>query len=324
MANRSGDRCGILNDGHTGPVGSSDRTGHGDATHNAGTGVLALVLLLNLLVAVAQFIGGAIVGSLALIGDATHNLVDVVGLGLAWWATWIATKPPSSTHTFGRRRAGVLAAGVSGLLLVGSALVIGAEAIRRIGDAPDLNGWPVLILALVGLTVNSYGAAALHKGHQDALARRAAVLHLLTDAAASAVVVVVGATIILTGVHLVDPIASLAISIVVMAGSVALLRSVARILTDAVPVGLDVRLVTATLNADADVESIHHLHVWSLNESDVALSAHVVVETADTLHNAQLLTERLAEELSSRHGITHATLQVECHGCDAEVHTSQP
>ena len=305
-------------------MAGSDRVGLADHSHKAGTRVFAVVLLLNLLVAAAQLIGGVVVGSLALIGDATHNLVDVVGLGLAWWATWIATKPPSSTHTFGRRRAGVLAAGVSGLLLVGSALVIGAEAIRRIGDAPDLNGWPVLVLALVGLMVNSYGAAALHKRHDDALARKAAVLHLLTDAAASAVVVVVGATIVLTEVHLVDPIASLGISVVVIASSVVLLRSVARILTDAVPVGLDVGLVAATLNGDSAVESIHHLHVWSLNESDVALSAHVVVETADTLHNAQLLTERLAQELSTRHGISHATLQVECHGCDAEMHSSRP
>ena len=305
-------------------MAGSDRVGLADHSHKAGTRVFAVVLLLNLLVAAAQLIGGVVVGSLALIGDATHNLVDVVGLGLAWWATWIATKPPSSTHTFGRRRAGVLAAGVSGLLLVGSALVIGAEAIRRIGDAPDLNGWPVLVLALVGLMVNSYGAAALHKRHDDALARKAAVLHLLTDAAASAVVVVVGATIVLTEVHLVDPIASLGISVVVIASSVVLLRSVARILTDAVPVGLDVGLVAATLNGDSAVESIHHLHVWSLNESDVALSAHVVVETADTLHNAQLLTERLAQELSTRHRISHATLQVECHGCDAEMHSSRP
>lgn len=283
---------------------------------------LVIAAVANTVLLVAQVIGGYVFDSLALLADAVHQASDVVSLVLAVAIAGVAARPPTSRYTFGLGRADALGGLVHVALLVGGAMVVVVEAVRRFGSEPEVNGAGVVTLAVAGLLVNGLSARWLHSGHEHSLNVHGAVLHLMADALGSLVVLVGGIIIWTQGWNWVDPAGSLVVAAIIVWSAWGLGRKSLRVLMDGVPPGVDVHELTDVLLADPAVDDAHHLHVRVLTGSTLSLTAHVRVE-ADTLHDAQLVTERLTGALAVA-GVAHVTLQVECHPCDGEDHRPGP
>ena len=247
-------------------------------------------------------------GSLALLADAAHMLVDTGGLALSLLAVRFAERPATPEKTYGYYRAEMLAALVNGVVLCLLALGILVTAWERLWTPPHVPGGPVLAVALLGLGVNAVGVWLLHAGARESLNVRGAYLELVGDAASSAAVVVAGAVILLTGWRLADPLASAAVAVLILPRTYALLSRVVNVLMEGTPPHLDVAEIEAAITEVAGVRRVHDLHVWTLTSGREAMSAHVVVEPE--VGGDQLL-DRLHVLLHARFGIDHTTIQIE-------------
>lgn len=254
-------------------------------------------------------------GSLALLADGVHMVSDVAALAIALVAQHLATAPASARHTYGLVRAEAIGAQVNAFLLLGAAAYIVVEAVGRIGDPGSVDGAGVMVVAAIGLVVNVGSAWAISRHAGASLNLRGAFWHLVGDALGSIGALVAGAAVVLFGADWVDPAISLLIAGLVVVSALVLLRDVGRVLLEGVPAGLDVGDVETALAGSRDVEAVHHLHVWSLGSETPALSAHVVLTGEPSLHEAQRRGDELKALLAERFGITHATLELECHDC---------
>lgn len=277
-------------------------------------------LAANTVLAVVQVVGGIVAGSLALLVDAAHQGSDVLALGVAAVALALRRRPVSQRHTFGLQRSEVLGAQVSAVLLGGAGAWAIVEAIRRLGDPFDVDGPVVVVLALVGIAVNSGSAMALVRTGDHTLNIRAAVTHLVADAAGSAGVLVAGVAVVTADANWVDPAVSILIGLAVCWSALRLVRDTSRILLEGAPAGLDTGDVEQALLGHPAVTAVHDLHVWSLASDVRALSAHVVLEGPETLHDAQLVGDAIKVALHDRFGIDHTTLELECHPCAPPTH----
>jgi cobalt-zinc-cadmium efflux system protein len=276
---------------------------------------LRWALALNGGLLVAELVGGLVFGSLALLADAVHLLTDVVGLAIALLAVRLLGRPATDRHSYGLQRAEVLAAQANGLLLVTATIVITVESVRRLSHTTSFDAGPTLIIAAVGLVANTASALVVSREAGRSLNLRGAVLHLAGDAATSMAVVFAAVAELAWHAAWVDPAASLLIGAVIVWTAWALLRDTTHVLLEGTPRHLDPAVVAAALSADPAVASVHHLHMWDLASDTPALSAHVVLGGPLTLHEAQVHAERLKHVLSAEFGISHATLEVECHEC---------
>jgi len=247
-------------------------------------------------------------GSLALAADAGHMLLDVGGLALALFASWVAGRPPTREKTFGYYRAEILAAVVNALVLLAVAGLILVEAYRRVLAPPEVWSGPMMLVAALGLGVNLAAARLLRRGAARSLNVRAAYLEVWSDALASLAVLVAGAVIALTGWAVVDPLASAAIAAAIVPRTWSLLRQAVNVLLEGVPPHLDLAEIEEAIRAIPGVRGVHDLHVWTLTSGRDAMSAHVVVE--DLAQGARLL-EELHALLHARFGIDHTTIQLD-------------
>jgi len=282
---------------------------------------LLIALLANAAFLAVEVVGGFAFGSLALLADAIHMVSDVVALGMAFWAARLALRPPTERHTFGFGRTEVLVALANGVLLFAGAIVVVIEAVRRLGSPQDVTAAGVVVVGCLGLVVNLGSAYAVSRQAHGNLNMRGALFHLLADAFGSMAVIVAGVGIAVFGADWLDPVASMAIAVLVVVGALRLLRDALRVLLEAVPADLDVAIVKDELAAQPGVEAVHHVHVWTTGSEHAALSAHVVLTGPLSLHDAQIRSDELKQMLDARFGIQHATLEVECHTCvDDEAH----
>jgi len=272
-----------------------------------GNRALRAGLVLVLLFAVVEAVGGWWSGSLALLGDAGHMFSDAVALAVAVLAGRLALQPPSARHSFGLVRAEVVAALVNGLfmLLVVSSIVY--HAIQRLQQPQPVAGGMVMAIAAVGLVINIVVALRLHRGEQT-LNVRAALLHVLGDLLGSVAALVAGLVILLTGWWPIDPILSLLICVLILISSLRLLRDVLHVIMQGVPAGIELAEVERTMLGVAGVTSIHDLHIWTLASGQVVLSAHVVMEE---LPRWEMVLAELRQCLEQHYGIRHVTLQPE-------------
>ena len=297
---------------------------HGGGGHNHGSALarsgeaakrpLTLALGLSLLTFVIQVVVGALTGSLALLTDSAHVLTDGVGIALALAAVILATRSRRPERTFGLYRLEVLSALANAVLLLAVAAWALYEAVQRIQDPPEVPGWPVLVVGVVGLITNLVALRLLSEG--GSLAAEGARLEVLADTVGSVGVVAGGAIIIATGATVVDAWVGLAIALWIVPRSLRLAASALRVLVQAAPTGLDLDAIHDDLAAIPDVVGIHDLHLWTLTSDMEVFTAHVMVST-DADHHAVLDQARVL--LADRHGIHHATLQVEPEdhqGCD--------
>ncbi|TFV78246.1 cation transporter [Blastococcus sp. CT_GayMR19] len=286
---------------------------HGPATAAGGQRRrLALVLGLTLAVLVAEVVGAALTGSLALLADAGHMATDAAGIALALGAVGLAQRPPGGRRTFGWQRLEILAAVANGLLLIAVAVFVLVQAVRRIGNPPEVDSGPMLVIAGVGLAVNLVALAVLHQGRTTSLNVRGAYLEVLADALGSVAVVVAALVIAATGWTPADTVASLLIGCLVVPRAWHLLREALDVLLEAAPRGVDMAQVRSHILGVDGVVGVHDLHAWTITSGLPVLSAHVVVtdEALDAGHGGRVL-DALCECLGSHFDVAHCTFQLE-------------
>jgi cobalt-zinc-cadmium efflux system protein len=247
-------------------------------------------------------------GSLSLLADATHMLVDAGGVLLSLFAVWFAERPATPDKTYGYYRVEILAALVNGVVLCVMALAILVTTYERIWQPPPVPGGPILAVAALGLIVNLAGLWLLHQGAGESLNVRGAYLEVLGDAISSAVVIGAGLVILFTGWVVVDPVAGALIALFILPRTWALLRQTVNVLLEGAPPHLDVTEIEEALTGLPAVRRVHDLHVWTLTSGREAMSAHVVVEAGAPFD--QILKE-LHIMLHTRFGIDHTTIQIE-------------
>jgi cobalt-zinc-cadmium efflux system protein len=275
----------------------------------------ALGIALNLVFVVVEGGAGFIANSLALLADAGHNLSDVLGLLVAWGATYLARRRPTSRRTYGLGRSSVLAALVNAIVLLIAMGAIAWEAVSRLGTPTEVQG-PIMIgVAAVGVVLNTATAALFARGRKGDLNIRGAFLHMAADAAVSAGVVLAGLMIGWTHWRWLDPAMSLVIVGVIAIGTWGLLRDSINLALDAVPAGIDRDAVETYLRGLPGVTETHDLHIWALSTTETALTVHLI--RPEMPANDAFLTGT-ADELRHRFGIGHATLQIETgeHVCE--------
>ncbi|UAL11037.1 cation diffusion facilitator family transporter [Caulobacter segnis] len=288
--------------------------GHSHAPKDFGR-AFAIGTALNLGFVVVEAGAGLLTHSLALLADAGHNLSDVLGLLLAWGAAVLAKRAPSARRTYGLRKGTILASLGNAALLLLAVGAIGWEAVRRFGAPEPIQTGPVMIVAAIGIVINTATALMFMKGGKDDLNVRGAFLHMAADAAVSAGVVVAALAMAFTGWLWLDPVVSLAIVAVIVLGTWGLLRDSLDMALDATPRGIDSEKVRDWLTGRPGVSEVHDLHIWAMSTTETAMTAHVV-RPLDADHD-QFLHDACAE-LASRFKIGHVTIQVETsHGAHA-------
>ncbi len=292
-----------------------DHHGHAHAAPADFGRAFLIGIGLNTAFIVLEVAFGLISGSLALLADAGHNVSDVLGLILAWVATVLARRAASARRTYGWKRATVLAALFNALLLLIGVGGILWEAIGRFRDPPPVAGGTVIWVAALGILVNGATALLFLSGRKTDLNVRGAFLHMAADAGVSAGVMLAGAVILFTGWAWLDPVVSIAVAVLILLSTWGLFTDSLNLSLDAVPESVDPAAVQAYLEGLPGVSEVHHIHIWPLSTTEVALTAHLVKKDA-TIDDA--LLGRIREELHHRYGIGHPTIQFECASCRTE------
>ncbi|WP_407152149.1 cation diffusion facilitator family transporter [Bradyrhizobium sp. ORS 86] len=286
--------------------GAHGHAGHSHVPDSFGA-AFAIGASLNTAFVVAELIFGYSANSLALVSDAVHNFSDVIALLLAWAGAWLAGKRPTDTHTYGYRRASILAALANAGLLLIAVGGIAVEAINRLREPAEVASWTVVWVAALGILINGGTALLFMRGRDTDLNVRGAYLHMAADAAVSLGVVVAALLIMTTGWQWLDPTISLVIALVVLVSGWELARDSVNLALDAVPKGIDLKAVRDYLLTLEGVIEVHDLHIWAMSTSETALTAHLVRPGG---HDDAFL-HQVCAELSHRFDIHHATLQVE-------------
>jgi len=293
--------------GHSHTHDAGHDHGHVHA-HTAFGAAFAIGIALNLGFVVVEGVFGLIANSMALIADAGHNFSDVLGLVMAWGAAILVQRKPSQRFTYGLRSTTILAALTNAVLLLISVGAIGFEAFQRLFDPSPVVANTVIIVAAVGIAVNTATALLFMSGRKGDLNIRGAFLHMAADAVVSAGVVAAGFVIAATGWQWIDPAVSLAIVVVIVWGTWGLLRDSVAMSLHAVPSGIDPQAVREFLVGQPGVREVHDLHIWAMSTTETALTCHLVMPGGFPGDEA-LVT--VTSALRERFAIPHATLQVE-------------
>ncbi len=263
---------------------------------------------------VVQLVMGWWSNSLALIGDALHNVTDTAALLLALMAVRLARKPPTTEKSYGYHRAGVLAAFINSATLLALTALIVVEAVNRFREPHPVDVRPMIATAVAGIALNLAVTAAFRRERREDLNIRSAVVHILGDAISS--IGIVGAALLIhyTGSPLWDPAISIMIAALILWSSWGILRETVNLLLEGTPSGIDPQAVARSLAAIEGVESVHHLHIWALGPSRPALSCHLMVGDVPVRTTARLL-EDVNSLLSREFRIVHTTVQFEFANC---------
>lgn len=287
----------VHSDGHTHALAPATRSR-----------AFALGMALNVAFIAAEVIFGVRAHSLALLADAGHNLSDVLGLGLAWGALLLGQRPPTERHTYGWRRASILAALANAILLLVAVGGIAWEALQRLGHPEPVAGGVVMAVAGLGVLINGATALLFISGRKEDINVRGAFLHMAADAVVSLGVVAAGLAMARTGWLWLDPSVSLMIGAVIVWGTWSLLRESLRLAMDAVPQGVDLPEVEAYFQALPGITAVHDLHIWAMSTTEIALTAHLVKPDAEV---DDALLQRIKRDLHERFRIEHTTIQLE-------------
>jgi cobalt-zinc-cadmium efflux system protein len=276
--------------------------------HDDFTRAFALGILLNVAIVVVQLAYGFLANSMALIADGGHNLSDVLGLMVAWAGAMMAKRSPSRRFTYGLKKASILAALINGLILLVAVGAIAGEAVRRLFHPAAADAHVIIWVAAASIAVNLATALLFARGRAHDLNVRAAFLHMAADAAVSAAVVVAGFLILWTGRQWFDPLASIVVAIVILWGSVGLMKESLGMSLMGVPSGIQLDEVEAELSRIEGVETVHDLHIWPLSTTETALTAHLVAPNAAS---TDVLLRTAKVMLHDRFAIEHCTVQIE-------------
>ncbi len=299
---------------HAGHDHAKDHAHHGHSHGIEGKGdwQVAAAVATNLTLTAAQIVGGILAGSVALIADALHNLSDALALAIAFIARRIARRPANPAMSFGYGRAEVVAALVNYVTLIVICVWLAYAAAERLFAPPPVEGSIVMILAAVGLVINSLTALLTFRLAKDSVNIRAAFLHNLSDAGTSLAVLISGALVWYFGWTVADPLITIAISMWILWHCFKGVGPVIRILMLGAPVGVDEGALRAAILAEG-ISDVHHIHLWQIDEKRVSLEAHLV--TGDEADAAEVLA-RVKRMVAGRFGISHTTFEIERAGAD--------
>lgn len=290
-----------------GPAAGGHGHHHAHASTDFGRAFM-LGIALNVIFIVIEVAFGILGNSMALLADAGHNLSDVIGLVIAWIASTLSKRAPSTRFTYGLRNTSILAALANALLLLVAVGAIAWEAVQRFWSPEPVQGTTMMVVAAIGIAINGGTAMLFASGRKGDINIRGAFLHMAADAAVSAGVVLAGLGIIATGWLWLDPLASLAIAVVIVWGTWGLFKDSMILTLAAVPPGVNPDAVNDYLAGLPGVAAVHDLHIWAMSTTETALTAHLVMPAG---HPGDNFLIAAGDELGSRFRIGHATLQIE-------------
>lgn len=270
----------------------------------------AVGISLNVAFVAIEVFYGLLANSSALLADAGHNASDVLGLVFAWFAVWMSAKKPSGRFTYGFKKTTILISLLNAFLLFGAVGAIGWDAVEKFSNPEPVAGKQVMIVAGVGVLINTITALLFLKGQKNDLNIKGAFLHMAADAGVSLGVVLSGLLIVKTGIIWVDPVMSFVIIAVILWGTWKLFTESIRLALDAVPASIHLSKVKSTILHTTGVTNLHSLHIWALSTNENALSAHVIASTTSSKN----LLARLQTALHKEYGVKHITIQIEQEG----------
>jgi cobalt-zinc-cadmium efflux system protein len=265
-----------------------------------------------------EALSGFFANSLALLTDAAHNFTDVVALGLSWYALRLTARRAHSGKTFGYHRAGILIALVNAATLIGLSLVIAFEAVRRLGAPPQVREQIIIVVAGLGFVINLGIALNLRRASRTDINVRSAFAHIAGDALSTLGVVIAGIGIALLGWNWLDPLVGILIAALILWSAWGIVRETVDILLEGTPRGVDMDAVVRDLLSVPGVRAVHDLHVWSISSNLRALSAHILTDDTSISEGARVQRD-INDILLNKYDIAHATLQLECIGCEPDL-----
>ena len=282
---------------------------------HSSTGIrLIITVLLNLLITVVEVIGGIISGSLALISDALHNFSDAISVIISYIAIRLKERDSSSKHTFGLKRAEILAAVINSSVLVIISIYLFYEAILRFQNPEPIKGVLMTVVASIGLAANIAGTLLLKRDAKTSMNIRSSYFHLLSYAISSVAVIIGVLAITFLNMYWLDPLLTILIAVYITRVSFKILSNAIHVLMEGAPPDISIREIQTEVEKLEKVENIHHVHIWTVGERDVHLEAHI--DVADMMiSKSNILGEQIEALLKTRFGINHITLQFECEQC---------
>ncbi len=270
-----------------------------------------VVTIFNVVITVAEFIGGFVSGSLALISDAVHNLSDVGSIVLAFVANLIARRQKNNHKTFGYKRAEIIAAFINGVILIAISLYLFVEAIQRFSNPQPIQGKVMFIVSLIGLMSNVISMLAMLGNAKNNLNAKAMFLNMASDTLSSIAVVVGSIVISIWNITIIDPILTMLASVLLFGEAIKVTKKATDILMEGNS-DVDLAEVKKVVLSFPEVKSIHHVHIWQYSDDMVMLDAHINVSKDVQIEDLENLYDEIDQKLNQELGISHVTLQTEC------------
>ncbi|MCF8242568.1 MAG: cation diffusion facilitator family transporter [Melioribacteraceae bacterium] len=271
-------------------------------------------MLLNFIITAAEIIGGILSGSLALISDALHNFSDGISVIISYIAIRLTKKETTFKHTFGLKRAEILAAVINSSVLIVISVYLFYEAAKRFTDPSEINAELMIIVASIGLAANIIGTLLLYADSKHSMNIKSSYLHLLSDAVSSVAVILGGLAILYLDIYWIDPLLTILIGIYIIRESIHILGDAVHILMEGAPGNISIDEIQKVVESFDEVDDIHHVHMWMIGENDVHLEAHVNVSDM-LISKSDDLRMRIEKSITEHFGITHITLQFESDQC---------
>lgn len=284
--------------------------------HKVSGKSLFITIILNIIITVAQAIGGILSGSLALLSDAIHNLSDVLSLIIAYGANRISGRPSDAAKTFGYHRAEVLAALFNSSFLIGIAIYLIIEAVQKLYNPEPIDSIWVIALGALGIVVNSLSVWIVKDDAKSNMNFKAAYLHLLADVMTSVAVVIGGVLMYYFNLFWVDPFISIVIAVYLIWASFALVKNSTFVLMQFAPESVPLDDVVKTITSVAQIDNVHHLHLWQLDEHNIHLEAHLEFNENILIEDCNGIIDTLEAQLQKTFNISHTTFQCEYKRCD--------
>lgn len=279
--------------------------------HEVKGGRLFITIVLNVIITLAQIIGGIYSGSLALLSDALHNFSDVITLIVTYVTNRMAKRSPTHTKTFGYKRAEILAAFFDAAVLVGIGLFLIVEAVQKFFNPEPIGTLIVIGLALLSIILNAASVLLIKEDSEHNINVRSAYLHLLTDVMTSVAVLIGGIAMYYFQFYWIDPLISILIAVYLIYSAFGILKESTSILMQFAPQNIDIATIEKLTNEHPQLHNIHHIHIWQLNDHEIFLEAHIDFRENLSLQEVMCVCEKVEEKIKETFDITHVTLQSE-------------
>lgn len=286
---------------------------HGNQFESA-KGRLFFTIVLNFVITLAEIIGGILSGSLALLSDALHNFSDAISVIVSYIALKLKRKDNSMRHTFGLKRAEILAAAINSAVLIVICIYLFYEAVQRFLEPQEINAGIMSVVAVIGLLANFIAVLLLKRDSKSSINIRSAYLHLLGDTFSSVAVIFGGIAIAIWNINWIDPALTILIGLYIIKESYTILEEAVHVLMEGAPLEISIKEIQDEVEKFKEVEDIHHIHLWMVGDNDVHLEAHINVNDMK-ISESDSLRNRIEEALHHKFGIHHITLQFECNQC---------